>query len=299
MRAAAQRHIGSGLALVSAIAFALNVACIPLVYQAGGNIHAINFIRPVFFLVCVGLVLLARRASFRLPSMQLSGAVILGGLLCFEFYVVFSAVKYIPVGLTVLIMYTYPLIVAVLNGLVKHGRVPIRLVLVLLVSFFGLVLALSAPVDAVDWRGVVLALCAALGMCAIVTISERSMQGYDNAVIMFYTMISASTVMLAMYLAGIPMVWPGTVTGWAALSAATTCYVIATFMLFVSISMIGPVRFAAIDNTVPVWATLLGFILLGEQLVPTQWLGMLLVVGGVIAVQFLHEPQSDRARHTA
>lgn len=299
MRAATQLHIGSGLALVSAITFALNVACIPLVYQAGGNIHAINFIRPVFFLICVGLLLLVRRASFRLPSVQLSGAVILGGIVCFEFYVVFSAVKYIPVGLVVLIMYTYPLIVAVTNGLVERGRIPIRLLLVLLVTFAGLVLALSAPVDALDWRGIVLALFASLGMCAIVTISERSMQGADNAVVMFYAMLSATAVMLAMFLSGIPMVWPGTMTGLAALSVATACYVIATSLLFVSISMIGPVRFAAIDNTVPVWATLLGFTLLGETLVPTQWLGMLLVIGGVIAVQFLHEPRTNRAGHTA
>ena len=41
---------GSTFALISAITFAFNVACGPLVYEAGGNIHAVNFIRPVVVL---------------------------------------------------------------------------------------------------------------------------------------------------------------------------------------------------------------------------------------------------------
>lgn len=286
---------GSSFALISAIAFAFNVACGPLVYEAGGNIHAVNFIRPVVFLAVVLVWIVAARKSLRLPSLQLSGAVLLGGVLSLEFYAVFSAVKYIPVGLAILVMYTYPLMVAILHGLIEQGRVPVRIVLILLVTFCGLALALATPADALDWRGVALAFGAALGMCALVMISERTVEGHDNAVVMFYITLTAAAVMGSMFASGVPMIWPKTTTGILALVGSTSAYVVATLLLFVSISMIGPSRFSAIDNTAPVWAILLGMVLLGEELAAAQWAGIALVVGGVIAVQFVQAPVTPRA----
>lgn len=286
---------GSALALLSAMAFALNVACGSLVFESGGNIHGVNYLRPVSFLLCVVVWMLIARKSFRLPSTQLSGAVALGGILCIEFYAVFSAVKYIPVGLAIVIMYTYPLIVSLIEGLTGRSRVTVWLVAGLLVCFAGLALAIGAPADAIPWQGIALAVLATAGMCALVMVSERTMHGYDRATVMFYIMLTATVVMAAMFAAGIEPVWPDNATGILALAGTTTCYIIATFGLFISISMIGPVRFAVIDNTSPVWAALFGFALLGERLEAVQWLGIALVVGGVVAVQFLHRPEPDQA----
>jgi drug/metabolite transporter (DMT)-like permease len=283
-------QLGSGLALGSAAVFAFNVACVPIVYGDGGNIHAINLVRPLLFLGCIVVWLLARRTSFRLPSTQMAGAVLLGGVMCIEFYAVHAAVAYIPVGLAILVMYTYPLIVAVLDGLLERGRVSWRLLLVLVVAFFGLVLALSGPVETLDWRGIGLGLIAALGMCCLVMISERTMQSHDSGVVMFYIMTSASAVMAALVLADVPLSWPATEYGMLMLAVATVAYVTATSLLFVTVDMIGPVRFALIDNTAPVWATLFGFVMLGEQLILIQWIGMALVIGAVVGLQFLQPP---------
>ncbi len=290
MNSTSRTHLGSGLALFSAMVFALNVTTVPLIYAGGGNIHAVNFVRPFVFLACLLIWLPLRGVSLRLPSLQQSGAVALGGFLCIEFYAMHSAVKYIPVGLAILIMYTYPIIVALLSGVLGRGRISMRFVFVLCFVFIGLALALSTPVGVPDWRGIGPAVLAALGMCGIVMISERTTKGQDDGVVMFYVTLTASAVMLTVYLSGIPVIWPHTTTGLTALFVSSACYVVATSLLFVSISMIGPVRFAVIDNTAPVWATLLALVLLGEQLALTQWIGMLLVIGGVIAVQFVQAP---------
>ncbi len=283
------------MALISAMAFALNVACGPLIYAGGGNIHAINYLRPVAFLACVVIWMMLARRSFRLPSMQLSGAVALGGILCIEFYAVFSAVKFMPVGLAILVMYTYPLVVSLIEGFTGRSRLSVWLIVGLLVSFAGLALALGTPEADVAWQGIALAFVAMLGMCGLVMISERTMDGYDRSVVMFYTMATASVVMAAMYLTGIDPVWPQTLGGLTALAVTTMAYIVATFFLFISISMIGPVRFAVIDNTAPVWAALFGVLLLGESLEPIQWLGIAMVVGGVVAVQFLHGSPPEHA----
>lgn len=290
MTPAARLSVGSVFALVSAVSFAFNVACGPLVFADGGNIHALNYVRPISFFACVAAWLLVTGTAIRLPRRQMTGAVVLGGILVFEFYAVFSAVQYIPVGLAILVMYTYPIIVALLDGVLGRSRLSPWLVLALVVTFMGLALALGTPEAALDWRGIALACAAALGMCALVMISERTTAGYDSKVVMFYVTAAAAAVMGVLYLVGPEPVWPASGAGFAALAATTSAYIVATFFLFVSISMVGPVRFSAIDNTSPVWATLFGMALLAETVTPVQWLGIAFVIGGVVAAQFLHAP---------
>ena len=54
-------HIYFGIiaALISAMTFALNVTLVPIAYDSGANIHAVNFVRPVAFFLhgncCKGL----------------------------------------------------------------------------------------------------------------------------------------------------------------------------------------------------------------------------------------------------
>jgi len=275
---------------VSALAFALNVPCVGLVYQHGGNIHAVNLVRPLFFLLCLGIWIGLRDSSILLPTRQRNSSYLLGLLICIEFYAVHSAIRYIPVGLSILLMYTYPIIVAIVVVSINRQRPAARMIAAIFVAFAGLVLALGAPTDGLDWRGIAWSALASVGMCAIVTISERTTAEHDNAAVMFHSMIIASLAMIAIVLIGAPITWPDDQTGLVALFAATGLYVIATSLLFVAVDMIGPLRFAVIDNTSPIWATLFGFILLAETLSWHQGLGAVLVIGGVITVQLLHPP---------
>ena len=210
MTSTSRLWLGSALALISASAFALNVACGPLVYADGGNIHAVNYVRPISFFACIAAWLLLARRSMRLPRLQLVGCLALGLILVFEFYAVFSAVQYVPVGLAILVMYTYPIIVALIDALLGRSRLSPWLLLALLVTFAGLALALGTPETTVDWRGIALAGLAAGGMCALVMISERTTAGHDAKVVMFYLTAVASIVMLALYLGGPEAVWPKT-----------------------------------------------------------------------------------------
>lgn len=285
--------LGAAAALLSAISFASNVPFVGLVYQNGGNIHAVNLVRPLFFFVCVSVWVLARRRAIDLPVRQGNFAFLLGALFCLEFYGAHSAIKYIPVGLAVLIMYTYPIIVAILDSVLSRRRLSVKVIMAMCVAFAGLVIALGAPADNIDWRGVAWSVGASFGMCAIVTISERTTAGHDNAAVMFHTMLCASLIMLAVVLGGAPVEWPDNTNGLQAMMASTLLYGVATALLFIAVDIIGPVRFAVIDNTSPIWAGLMGYLLLSESLSWQQGAGALLVVGGVIAVQILYSAELD------
>ncbi len=291
-QAEARLWLGSLVALCSAVLFALNMVLARVTYDAGGNIHALNLSRAGLFLVCLAAWVHFSGRSLKLPRKPLLASLLLGLLLCAEMYLLLGAILFIPVALTILIMYSYPLLLAGLTWITGSDKPTLMRVLALVVAFFGLGIAVAAPVGGeMDWRGVGLAGASALVLGALLLFSERIMASRDNRVVMFY-MIAATTVTVVLLSATVvDLAWPAGVIGWTAFGGSTASYVIATTCLFTAVSIIGPLKTAAIDNSTPVWALLFGFGLIGETLAPLQILGMALVVGALIFLQIVQRPR--------
>ena len=287
----ARLWIGSLVALGSAVTFALNMVLARLAYDAGANIHALNLSRAFIFLIAIVLWLRLAGRPLRLPRRTLMMSLGLGVLLCGEMYLLLGAILFIPVSLTVLIMCTYPLLLAALAWATGREPVSVARIGALLAAFAGLGLALAAPADAPDWRGLVLAGASAVLLGALLLVSERTMAGRDNRVVMFYMMVSTSAIVGLLSAGLVEPAWPSGGPGWLAFGGSTMFYVTATFLLFIAVSMIGPLRTAAIDNTAPVWALLFGFWLIGETLAPRQMLGVALVVAALIVLQVVQRPR--------
>ena len=289
--AGARLVLGSLVALGSAVAFSLNMVLARLAYDAGGNIHALNLTRALLFLACLAAFLRLTGRPMGLPRRAVVFSLLLGILLCAEMYLLLGAILFIPVSLTILILYTYPLMLAGVTWLTgREPASPARFA-ALLCAFVGLGLALAAPAGALDGRGLALAGLSAVMLATILMVSERIMAGRDNRVVMLYMMIAASGLIAALSLGVVELAWPAGGPGWLAFAGSTGCYVVATFCLFTAVSMIGPLRTAAIDNTTPVWSVLFGLWLTGETLAPQQLLGIALVVGALIVLQVLQRPR--------
>ena len=295
MKLRARPWIGAVIALASAISFALNVPFVALVYEHGGNIHAVNLVRPWFFLLCVMFWLLLTRTSLRISRKSLVLSLVVGLGFMVEFYGVHSAIQFIPVGLAILVLYIYPIIVTVITSVCARRIPPLSMILAMMVVFIGLAFALRASTETFDWRGIAFAFAATLGMCVLVMVSSAAMKNQKRSVVMAYALASASVVMAVVALSDVPIVFPDSDVGLAALAAATGLYALATVLLFTAISLIGPLGFAVIDNTVPVWAILFGFLILGETLTGLQYFGAIVVVVGVTAMQFVRHGQGRLA----
>ena len=276
---------GNAVALASAITFATSITLVALIYQAGANVHAVNLSRALAFAGVVALILTLRRESPALPPRAAMRCVLVGLLFCGELYGLVASIQYIPVGLAVLIMYTYPLMVAISGWL--SGAEPFTLdrLLAILAAFAGLILALHAPADQIDWRGVAWAAFTAASFAAVLIASGRTMRGIDRWVMMLYLTGTTAVVVGAASLTLVDLQWPRSGQGWAILTTSTGFYVLATILLFTAVKMIGPLRTAIIDNSAPVWAILLAALLLHERLSAVQLFGGALVICAVLLVQ--------------
>ena len=276
---------GNAVALASAITFATSITLVALIYEDGANVHAVNLSRAVAFSAVVALILAIRRISAVLPPRAALRCALVGLLFCGELYGLVASIQYIPVGLAVLIMYTYPLIVAISGWLSGTEPFTVDRLLAVLAAFAGLLLALHAPEERIDWRGVAWAAFTAASFAAVLILSGRTMRGIDQWIMMLYLTGTTAVVVGLASVTLVDLEWPHSGQGWTALAASTGFYVLATILLFTAVKMIGPLRTAIIDNSAPVWAILLAALLLGERLSPVQLFGGALVIGAVLLVQ--------------
>ena len=277
--------VGSFIALASALTFALSLALVDWFYASGGNIHSLNLVRAVAFALAMLIALAMVRRSVRASPRQLAMCAGLGLLFCVEMYGVLGAIHFIPVGLAILLMYIYPMIVAILSWITGQESFTLDRLLALLAAFAGLALALQSPLGLVDWRGAALGFASALSFAGLVFLSERVMRDLDRRAMMFYLNVVAILVIGGLLLVVADLQWPQSPRGWSAFGASTVLYVFATALLFTAIHFIGPLNTAMIDNSTPVWAIVFAALLLDERLSAVQLFGGALVIGAVVLLQ--------------
>ena len=276
---------GSAVAFASAIVFSTGITLVAAIYQDGANVHAVNLTRVLTLAAVMALTLAIGRMSPALPPRVALRCVLIGLLFCGELYGLLSTVRYIPVGLAMLIMYTYPLMIAIVGWVTGTESFTLDRLFATLAAFAGLALALHAPHAEIDWRGVAWAVYTAVVFSAILIVSGRTMRGVDRRILMLYLTGTAAVIVGVASLALVPLEWPRTDHGWTLLAVSTGLYVLATTLLFTAVKMIGPLRTAIIDNSAPIWAIVLGALLLGERMSAVQLFGGALVIGAVLLVQ--------------
>ena len=277
---------GNAVAFASAITFATGITLVALIYEDGANVHAVNLSRVLAFAAVMALTLGIARISPALPPRAVLQCVLVGLLFCGELYGLLASIRYIPVGLAMLIMYTYPLLVAAAGWLTGTESFTLDRLLAILAAFAGLALALHTPDSELDWRGVAWAVFTAVSFSAVLIVSERTMRGMDRRILMLYLTSTAAVIVGVVSLTLVSLEWPRTDQGWTLLAASTGLYVLATTLLFAAVKMIGPLRTAIIDNSAPIWAIVLAALLLGERLNMVQLFGGALVISAVVLVQF-------------
>ena len=276
---------GSAVAFASAIVFATGITLVAAIYQDGANVHAVNLTRVLTLAAVMALTLAIGRMSPVLPPRMALRCVLIGLLFCGEIYGLLSSVKYIPVGLAMLIMYTYPLMIAIAGWLTGTESFSLDRLFAILAAFAGLALALHTPHAEIDWRGVAWAVFTAVVFCAVLIVSGRTMRGVDRRILMLYLTSTAAVIVGVISLTAATLEWPRTEHGWTLLAVSTGTYVLATILLFTAVKMIGPLRTAIIDNSAPIWAIVLAAFLLGERMSVAQLFGGALVISAALLVQ--------------
>ena len=291
-----QFWLGSTAALMSAVAFSTNVALSRLAYDFGTNLHALNLIRAVVFLAVLIVAVWLSDSRVTIERKEIYRCLVLGILLCAEMYLLLASILFIPVALAILVFYTYPIMIALWTW--RTGRSDFSYIglSVMIVAFIGLIITLAGSDKLlVGWdgrNGVALALIAAICLAALLLLSERVLERQPAKIMMLYMLVSTTAVVSFVSIFIVELTWPTSSGGWLALCGSAVFYVVATLLLFKAVDLVGSLQTAIIDNTSPVWAMILGVIVLGQWLTAQQVMGASITVTAVMLLQWITRPKT-------
>jgi drug/metabolite transporter (DMT)-like permease len=290
MRSEKRRQaLGGALVTLSAAAIAVVPTLARFAYDGGSDTLTVITARSIVSAVSCFLVVIALNRPLVITRKALAISMALGLLYAVHLYGLLEAVHYLPVNMVIIIFYLHPLIVGVIAMLAGRERMGWKPFGALLAAFVGLGLAVGFSFSAINMFGVALALMAALLAAAIIIGGSHAMRECDSLVITSYMMLSAAIV-LATLCQTQGLHWPVTPSGWIGCAGVATGYTIGTIAFFAAIPLLGAVRAAMISNLEPVLGILFAMAILGETVSFWQGLGIVAVIGSILAMEAARRP---------
>ncbi len=203
----------------------------------------------------------------------------------------FIASSYIGTGLAMVVFFSYPIIIAAAGWLLHKKALSLFTMLMLLVMTTGLILLRDSSHDAFSILGILFGLASALGYGFYVVASKRfsSTITNSNAITMMVCLGSASLFLLWACLDNSFTV-PSSLKSWAYLLVlGILATAIPIQLMLVGLKYISSMRAAIISVLEPLVTLAVGLVLMGETITHTQIVGVMLLLGSTIFVQFQRE----------
>lgn len=279
-------YLGVLYVFLSAAGFGVMSIFAVFAYGAGVAVSTLLFLRFLFASVLFFGWLAWRKESFRINRKQVLSLFCLGGIMyTLQSLSFFSAVQYIPTSMAALLLYTFPVFVAILSYFVDKEKLRKKTIIAMLISLVGLGMVLGLSFGGIQPLGVGLALLAALFYSVYIVTGNRVVKGLSPFVTSAYISLfaSLSTFLVAQKDGGVDLSFG--VQGWWALGGIvifSTVVAISTF--FRGLQLIGSTKASVLSTLEPVVTFACSALLLGESFHWLQLLGGAAVLSGAVLI---------------
>lgn len=273
--------LGLGLLLASAFFFSLHNTLARLLYDEGVAPTTIAAARTWAIVILFFIVFGVRRNLPRVPRAAWLAFALTAICYCAQNPLFLYAFKFIPVSLAVLVLYIYPIVVALMAAAIGQERLRVTILLAAFVAFLGVALVMAEGGADLDWRGIAISLAAAILLSGNI-VGAAQLNRHLGAIGVPRTLSLVGAVVFGLLMAadGGPTL-PATAQGWWLFAAATAASPAAIITFYVALPLAGAPRSALAMNTEPIVTVLLASMLLGEVLAPLQLVGGALIVGAI------------------
>ncbi len=206
-------------------------------------------------------------------------------------YLALSSLAYIPAATLAFLFYTYPAWVAIAQAVRGAEKLDRRRVTALALSFAGIGVMVGMPGAAgIDWRGVALALGAALVYGVYIPVMRVLQKDHPVAPPSAYSKIGAALAFLMLSVSDQSFTWRLEPAAWGTIAAlAVFSTVLPSVFFLMGLIRLGPVRVAIVSTVEPFLTALLAVVVLGQPLKWPTIAGGALIIGAVVLLQFRRE----------
>ncbi len=268
------RFIGIILIAISAASFGTLAIFGHYAYSAGVDTFTLLFLRFVISAMVMAAMMFVRHEA--LPRGKTLYLLVGMGALGYvgQSFSYLTAIRFASAGLVALLLYLYPIFVAVLSAIflkVKFNRFKI---LALVLATFGA--ALTARPQGGQWTGIALAISAAVIYSIYIIVGTGVMK--QVSAIQSSTVIFASAGLVYGALTAFSGAhFPQTASGWGAVGGVIVIATIIPVVTFLAgLQRIGPTNASMLSTIEPIVTVLLAAWLLGESL------NLLTILGGAL-----------------
>lgn len=241
--------------------------------------------------VCASIVILgflAIRRRLEPVGRKHSGVLILAGLFCVQGYTFFQSLQLTSTVITVLLLYTYPLLVTVGSAVFLGEHLDRSKAGILLIGVLGVCLTLGGVSGHVSGLGVALGLASGISFSVFLLLGKERLGGELDPIEMTGLIYAVSAVVFTVLLVLGDGSLPSNAEGWLALAGVVVIGTIASMTLFLSGLERLPAGVTSMLSTLePAVSVGLAALVLGEGLSAIQVLGMCLVLGAIGALGYL------------
>ena len=296
------RRSDSGLGLVLALggasAYGINIIFARIAADAGISGVSVVFYRVILMFLIVAAVAIVTRRSLIVPTGERLPVLILGLASTGVGVSYISSIAFIPVTVSVVIFYTFPILIVLLSPIVDGGGRRPELLLIAVMAFAGVAFVVGPAFGELDWRGISLAGAASAFATLQFFAATRTIRtGTVAKLFWINAMVAPGSAAIGLGFGA--LVPPGALGA----APAVMLLVVLTFMAAMLLQLAALVRApAAVIGLAfcaePLVAGIASALVLGERLGGLQILGGGLVIGA-IAANVLIENRRRRMRAVA
>ncbi|MBN8869859.1 MAG: EamA family transporter [Solirubrobacterales bacterium] len=212
----------------------------------------------------------------------------LAAIFCVQSFCFFQSLDLTSTVITVLLLYTYPLIVTGLSVAFLGERLgPIKM-LILLVGVFGVCLTLGGIEGHPSVPGISLALLSGILFAIFLVLSKRRLEDYFDPIETAGLIYAYSTVVFGLFMVPAGGSMPSDTTGWLAFGGVVLVGTVASMTLFLSGLERLPAGVTSMLSTLePAVAVTLAAVFLDEGLGTVQVFGISLVITAIASLGYL------------
>ncbi len=270
--------IGIGFVMLSGLGVIFLPTTAKFAYLDGSNVLTVAFTRGTIAVALLALIAVVMRLSFTMPRGLLRSSLVAGTAQAIFVYGVYAAINSINISLALLILYIYPIVLAIHQH--RRGVIRVRPVqwLCALFTGAGLILILGVRFEQISLTGVSLALMAMLATVVITLTNHRVTATLGSLVSNFYMSFWSLAIFTLMLLLIGDFAQPQTALGWSALVGNGFAYCLAWVAFFAGARILGATRASMLSLVEPPAAALGAWLLFGETYTPLQWFGFFIVL---------------------
>lgn len=282
-----KKIIGTVCGIGAAVCYGTNPLGALNLYKQGMQTNSVLFYRFGLAWLILAVVMLFRKETLRVSRKEFGTLTLLGVLFTISSLTLYLSFRHMAAGVASTILFTYPVMTAVIMALFFKERVTKRIVSAIVLSLAGVALLYWSDLGGrLSTVGVLLVLASALSYALYIIVVDRSPLPMSSFKINFYVVLYCALGMVVYSLVSQqPLMLPQNGTSWFYVGwLAIVPAIMALVMMVYAAKYIGSTATAIIGALEPLTAVMIGVLVFGELFSMRLAIGIALILASVVVI---------------